>query len=107
MKEFLKSLLASVLGTFLAGALCAFLLLVLIVAGLSSSGAGVPTVSVRPGTILLVGHEPDFSTAVSFLLGLPEPDNFPIRKASLTAIEAPWIDAGSGALEFSITPKLL
>ena len=29
MKEFLKSLLASVLGTFLAGALCAFLLLVL------------------------------------------------------------------------------
>ena len=26
MKEFLKSLLASVLGTFLAGALCAFLL---------------------------------------------------------------------------------
>lgn len=56
MKEFLKSLLASVLGTFLAGALCAFLLLVLIVAGLSSSGAGVPTVSVRPGTILLVGH---------------------------------------------------
>jgi len=56
MKEFLKSLLASVLGTFLAGALCAFLLLVLIVAGLSSSGAGVPTVSVRPGTFLLIGN---------------------------------------------------
>jgi protease-4 len=56
MKEFLKSLLASVLGTFLAGALCAFLLLVLIVAGLGASGAGAPTVTVRPGTLLLVGH---------------------------------------------------
>ncbi len=58
-------------------------------------------------SILLVGHEPDFSTAVSFLLGLPEPDNFPIRKASLTAIEAPWLEAGSGALDFTIPPKLL
>ena len=56
MKEFLKSLLASVLGTFLAGALCAFLLLVLIVAGLSSSSSGKPVVSVRPGTMLVVGH---------------------------------------------------
>jgi protease-4 len=56
MKEFLKSLLASVLGTFLAGALCAFLLLVLIVAGLSASGGGAPTVTVRPGTLLVVGH---------------------------------------------------
>ena len=56
MKEFLKSLLASVLGTFLAGALSAFLLLVLIVAGLSSSSGGKPIVSVRPGTMLVVGH---------------------------------------------------
>ncbi|MFZ9964916.1 MAG: phosphohistidine phosphatase SixA [Terrimicrobiaceae bacterium] len=56
---------------------------------------------------LLVGHEPDLSTAVSYLLGLTEPVNFPIRKASLTAIDAPWLDQGSGALEFSIPPKLL
>jgi protease-4 len=45
-----------VLGTFLAGALCAFLLLVLIVAGLSASGGSAPTVTVRPGTLLVVGH---------------------------------------------------
>ena len=56
---------------------------------------------------LLVGHEPDLSTAVSYLLGLTEPVNFPIRKASLTAIDAPWLDQGSSALEFSIPPKLL
>ena len=56
---------------------------------------------------LLVGHEPDLSTAVSYLLGLTESVNFPIRKASLTAIDAPWLDQGSGALEFSIPPKLL
>ena len=58
-------------------------------------------------SVLLVGHEPDLSTAVSHLLGLPEPGNFPIRKASLTAIDAPWLEQGSGALEFSIPPKLL
>jgi hypothetical protein len=56
---------------------------------------------------LLVGHEPDLSTAVSHFLGLPEPGNFPIRKASLTAIDAPWLDQGSGALEFTLPPKFL
>ncbi len=58
-------------------------------------------------SVMLVGHEPDLSSAVSHLLGLPEPGNFPVRKASLTAIDAPWLDKGSGALEFSIPPKLL
>ncbi len=58
-------------------------------------------------SVLLVGHEPDLSTAVSYLLGLPEPVNLPIRKASLTAIDAPWLDQGSGMLEFSIPPKFV
>jgi phosphohistidine phosphatase len=56
-------------------------------------------------SVLLVGHEPDLSTAVSYLLGLNEPINFPIRKASLTAIDAPWLDQGSGTLEFTLPPK--
>jgi phosphohistidine phosphatase len=56
-------------------------------------------------SVLLVGHEPDLSTVVSYLLGLPEPVNFPIRKASLTAINAPWLDQGSGSLEFTLPPK--
>lgn len=56
MKEFLKTLLASVLGTFLAGLLCGFLLLVLVVAGLSASGTGTTAVAVRPGTLLLIGN---------------------------------------------------
>jgi phosphohistidine phosphatase len=56
-------------------------------------------------SVLLVGHEPDLSTAVSYLLGLTEPVNFPIRKASLTAINAPWLDQGSGSLEFTLPPK--
>jgi phosphohistidine phosphatase len=56
-------------------------------------------------SVLLVGHEPDLSTVVSYLLGLPEPVNFPIRKASLTAINAPWLDQASGSLEFTLPPK--
>lgn len=58
-------------------------------------------------SIMLVGHEPDLSASISHLLGLPEPGNFPVRKASLTAVNAPWLDKGSGSLEFSIPPKLL
>jgi protease-4 len=56
MKEFLKTLLASVLGTFLAGLLCGLFLLVLVVAGLSASGTGTTAVAVRPGTLLLIGN---------------------------------------------------
>lgn len=58
-------------------------------------------------SVLLVGHEPDLSTVVSYLLGLPEPGNFPIRKASLTSIDAPWLKKSSGTLVFTILPKLL
>ncbi len=57
--------------------------------------------------VMLVGHEPDFSGAISACLGLPEPDNFNIRKASLTAIAMPRLRAGTGRLEFTIPVRLM
>lgn len=58
-------------------------------------------------SLMLVGHEPDLSAAISHLLGLPDPGNFVVRKASLTAIDAPWLEKGAGALDFSLPPKFL
>lgn len=58
MKEFLKNILASAIGTFIAGAFAGFALLVLLVALISSSGMHIekPSVSVRSKTILVIGN---------------------------------------------------
>ena len=58
-------------------------------------------------TVMLVGHEPDFSTTLAQLLGLADPEALHIRKASLTLINLPELKAGSGQLEFCIPCKLM
>jgi len=58
-------------------------------------------------TVFLVGHEPDFSCAISSLLGVSDPSAILIRKASLTAVDAPWLEAGAGRLQFSIPARLM
>ncbi len=58
MKDFLKSVLASALGTFIAGLGVCFLMFVLLVGLVSSSGgqpAGTP-VAVKPKTMLVIGN---------------------------------------------------
>lgn len=58
-------------------------------------------------SILLVGHEPDFSEVISDLIGLQDPRALHIRKASLTAVE--WIPAQRGAaqLQFLVPARLM
>ena len=58
-------------------------------------------------TVFLVGHEPDFSSAISSLLGVSDPSAILIRKASFTAVDAPWLEAGAGRLQFSIPARLM
>jgi phosphohistidine phosphatase len=58
-------------------------------------------------SIFIVGHEPDFSTAIGELLGTPEPAAVLVKKASLTAIDAPWLEPGAGQLQFSIPCRLM
>jgi phosphohistidine phosphatase len=58
-------------------------------------------------SVLIVGHEPDFSTAIGDLLGNTEPSAILVKKASLTAVEAPWLEPGAGQLEFSIPCRLM
>ena len=61
----------------------------------------------KPSEVLLSGHEPDFSRAVAFLLGLADADSIDIQKASLVAIELPVVEAGKGKLLFMIPPRLM
>ncbi|MEI6279315.1 MAG: histidine phosphatase family protein [Verrucomicrobiae bacterium] len=57
--------------------------------------------------VLLVGHEPDFSRAISHLIGLPDSSALNIRKASLTAVEVADFRAGCGQLQFSVPVRLM
>ncbi|MFZ4681242.1 MAG: phosphohistidine phosphatase SixA [Terrimicrobiaceae bacterium] len=65
--------------------------------------------SVHAGTnsLLLVGHEPDFSDTIAALLGLANPDALNIRKASLTGIELSGFAAGAGRLQLLVPVRLM
>lgn len=58
-------------------------------------------------SILLVGHEPDFSEVIADFIGLPDSGALHIRKASLTAVE--WVQSGRGAaqLQFLVPARLM
>jgi len=58
-------------------------------------------------SVLLTGHEPDFSEAIACFIGLDDPDGLKIRKASLTAVDMPQLKSGSGRLDFSIPCRLM
>lgn len=58
-------------------------------------------------SILLVGHEPDFSALVAMMLDLGKSTSVTIAKASLTAIQASHLVPGSGVLQFLLPVKCL
>ncbi len=59
------------------------------------------------GSVMIVGHEPDFSQFAAHLLGVATNTSLHIRKASLTLIEMDFFRAGAGRLEFSIPCRLM
>ena len=61
----------------------------------------------RESSIILLGHEPDFSAAIGELIGVAEGYGVLVTKASLTAVDLTWIEAGSGQLQFSIPVRLM
>ena len=58
-------------------------------------------------SVLIVGHEPDFGIAIGDLVGTSEPCAILVTKASLTAVEASWLEPGAGQLQFSIPCRLM
>jgi len=58
-------------------------------------------------SVMIVGHEPDFSILVAHLLDLGSSASVNISKASLTAIELSRPVSGSGVLKFLLPVKLI
>lgn len=61
----------------------------------------------KQNSVMLVGHEPDFSHFAAHLLGMSTSTAITIRKASLTLIEIDTFRAGAGRLDFSLPCKLM
>jgi phosphohistidine phosphatase len=57
-------------------------------------------------SILLVGHEPDFSKLAASLIGT-RPENVHFRKATLIRVNLPKMESGAGAIDFLIPVKCL
>jgi phosphohistidine phosphatase len=58
-------------------------------------------------TLLLVGHEPDFSTTIAALTGMADADRIHVRKASLTGVDVFSLSRGGGTLEFLVPARLM
>ena len=58
-------------------------------------------------SVLLVGHEPDFSETIAAMLGLRDAAAIKLRKASLTGVELTDFQAGQGQLHFLVPARLM
>jgi phosphohistidine phosphatase len=58
-------------------------------------------------SIMLVGHEPDFSRLTASLLGLESSASVQVAKASLLGLNLPRVQAGAGILDFLVPVKFL
>jgi phosphohistidine phosphatase len=58
-------------------------------------------------SVMIVGHEPDFSTLVAHLIGLSSGSQIQIRKASLTLIDVETLEKGGGRLELCVPCRLM
>ncbi|MGB8167249.1 MAG: phosphohistidine phosphatase SixA [Chthoniobacteraceae bacterium] len=61
----------------------------------------------RHESVMIVGHEPDFSRLAAHLLGLPGGDRITIRKASLTLLEVETFRGAGAQLKFSLPCRLM
>ncbi|MFV0337408.1 MAG: phosphohistidine phosphatase SixA [Chthoniobacterales bacterium] len=57
-------------------------------------------------SVLLVGHEPDFSLAIAYFVGLSA-ENLRIRKASLTALNSHSLQPTSAQIQFLLPVQVL
>lgn len=61
----------------------------------------------RLGTVMIVGHEPDFGDLAARLLGASTSARLRVRKASLTAFEIDNFAAGGGVLHYLVPAALM
>lgn len=87
---------------------CAVLVVPWLASGMAPEDgvAGLHEYSSFP-SVMLVGHEPDFSLLIAHLLGMPDPPKITVRKASLTLLELRAPRAGAATLSFSLPCRLM
>jgi len=61
----------------------------------------------RFSSVMLVGHEPDFSLLACALLGISSSYGVNVRKASLTCLLTDFPRAGAATLDFSLPVKFM
>lgn len=61
----------------------------------------------RHESVMIVGHEPDFSRLAAYLLGLPGEDRITVRKASLTLLDVESFRGAGAQLQFSLPCRLM
>jgi phosphohistidine phosphatase SixA len=61
----------------------------------------------RLDSVMIVGHEPDFSLLIALLLGLESSLSLNVSKASLAAIDLPGILPRTGVLRFFLPVTLI
>ena len=61
----------------------------------------------RFSTLFVVGHEPDFSSTIGWLLGTTSGAALHVRKASLTGLSVRVFAQGGACLEFSVPVRLM
>jgi phosphohistidine phosphatase len=61
----------------------------------------------RLDSLMIVGHEPDFSALIAALIGLENSLSINVTKASLTAIDVARVTPGGGVLRFFLPVKLI
>lgn len=58
-------------------------------------------------SVMLVGHEPDFSALAAHLLGMSSGVQIDIRKASLTRLTVESLEKGGARLDFCVPSRLM
>ena len=58
-------------------------------------------------SVMIVGHEPDFSALVAHLVGMPSGAQIEIRKASLTRLSVESLEKGGARLDFCVPCRLM
>ena len=58
-------------------------------------------------SVMIVGHQPDLGELITALLGLDSPLNFPVGKASLTALDVRSLGRAGASLLFTLPPRLM
>lgn len=58
-------------------------------------------------SLMLVGHEPDFSLLIAYMIGAAHGDNIRVRKGSLIKLIIEDFKPGCSRLDYSLPPKFL